>query len=71
MKINSEDNDVQITWLLNIMSSEALKIYNTLKIEESHIVEIILKIFEVYFENYYLRIRETLRVMKIEYWKTE
>lgn len=47
-KTNKEENEVQVARLLNLMGTEALKIYNTLNITESDTVEIILNKFEEY-----------------------
>jgi len=45
-KTNKEENDVQVARLLNLMGTDALKIYNTLGIKEKEIVEAI--IFKIY-----------------------
>lgn len=47
-KTNIEENEVQVARLLNLMETEALKIYNTLSITETNTVETILKKFEEY-----------------------
>jgi len=47
-KTNKEENDVQVARLLNLMGTDALKIYNTLGIKEEETVEAILKKIEDY-----------------------
>jgi len=47
-KTNKEENEVQVARLLNLMGTEALKIYNTLSIAENDTVATILKEFKEY-----------------------